>query len=115
MPDYFLFLGINMQHRSDPNIISIVPRKFGLDIVLNTTKWAAVLVKAGRSQVYYGLGLSSTSSGPMREATWLTITKSIVGHLYENATYCVCIVVTQPCEQCSVNTKSTFHMVFSIT
>jgi hypothetical protein len=28
-----------------------------------------VLVKAGRSQVYYGFGLSSTSGGPIDEAT----------------------------------------------
>jgi len=26
-----------------------------------TTKWAGVLVNAGRLQVYYGLGLASTS------------------------------------------------------
>jgi len=32
-----------------------------LDIVMNPTKWAVVLLKGGRSQVYYGLGLSSTS------------------------------------------------------
>jgi hypothetical protein len=32
-----------------------------LDIVLNPTNWAVVLVKAGRSQVYYGLDLSSAS------------------------------------------------------
>jgi hypothetical protein len=32
-----------------------------LDIVESSQKCAGVLVKAGRSQVYYGLDLSSTS------------------------------------------------------
>jgi hypothetical protein len=32
-----------------------------LVIVLNPTKWAVVLVKTGRTQVYYGLGLFPTS------------------------------------------------------
>jgi hypothetical protein len=30
-----------------------------LDIVMNPTKWTVVLLKAGKSQVYYGLDLSS--------------------------------------------------------
>jgi hypothetical protein len=44
-------------------------RELGYSLEKITTKWAGVLVKAGRSQVYYGLDLSSTSLGPMCEAT----------------------------------------------
>jgi len=36
-----------------------------------------VLVRAGRSQVYYSLDLSSKSGGPMREAIWLAITTTV--------------------------------------
>ncbi len=45
-----------------------------LDIVWIPTKWNGVLVKTGRSQVYYGLGLSSTSWGLIDKASWLVIT-----------------------------------------
>ncbi len=45
-----------------------------LDLVLNPAKWAVVLVKAGRWQVYYGLN----KLRPLPEATWLAITTPLI-------------------------------------
>jgi hypothetical protein len=54
-----------------------------LDIVLKPTKWTVVPVKGGRSQIYHGFSLSSTSWGLISEATWqATITvESVETHL----------------------------------
>jgi hypothetical protein len=58
----------------------ILQGKFGEHWILSwiTTKWTGVLVKAGRSQVVYGLDLSSTSWVMISEATWLAITTILV-------------------------------------
>ncbi len=53
----------------NPRLVPTFPR--------SANSLALVLVKAGRSQVYYGFGLSSTSGGPIGEATWLGITTNI--------------------------------------
>jgi hypothetical protein len=53
----------------NPRLVPSFPR--------SSNSLAFVLVKAGRSQVYCGFGLSSTSGGPIGEATWLGITTNI--------------------------------------
>ncbi len=53
-----------------------------LVIVWIPTKWKGVLVKAGRSQDYFGLDLSSTSWEPMDKANWIVITTGHLKRLY---------------------------------